>query len=181
MLVARSAPECHLYLDLNPCQCGEVEFEPRHWLEQSGEDLLARYQGFCPGCGTQRDFSFVLDPELPPPPPAYGGDQPSKIIDPGQFLLVSEQLARTVPADPGGLSSETREESREVLGAAIAALEEVLKFVPPGAPEVPEEAFTAPDGWMVYQQEPGRFQRVRLEAVLGAYRESLAELEAADH
>ncbi|MGH3716385.1 MAG: hypothetical protein ACRDT4_23430 [Micromonosporaceae bacterium] len=179
MLLARSAPECHLYMDLHPCRCGEADFSPDHWLEQDGADLVARYQGSCRGCGTARDFSFVLDPELPPPPPAYGGGQPSQLIDPGQFLWVSEQFAQSVPADPAELSDpEQREESAEALETAIAALEEVLKFIPAGAEAVPEEAFTAPEGWMVYQQEPGRFRRDRLEAVLGAYRENLATYTA---
>ncbi len=177
MLVARSAPECHLYLDLNPCRCGEAEFEPRHWLEQEGDDLVARYEGRCPGCGTSRSFSFVLDPELPPAPPAYGGETPSRIIDPGQFLLVSEQLARHVPADPSELPESEREAAYELLAVAVAALEEVLKFIPPEAESVPEEAFTAPEGWMLYRDEPGRFRRGRLEAVAASYREGLAAFD----
>jgi hypothetical protein len=161
-------------MDLNPCRCGEVEFEPQHWLEQVGDQLVANYQGTCPGCGTDRMFRFELDSEPPPPAPAYGGDKPSQLIDPGQFLWVAEQLAGSVPADPGELdSTEDQEEAVEALETAVAALEEVLKFVPAGADAVPEEAFTAPEGWMVYQQEPGRFRRDRLRAVLAAYREML--------
>ncbi|MGH3737660.1 MAG: hypothetical protein ACRDT6_18920 [Micromonosporaceae bacterium] len=175
MLFARSAPECHLYMDLHPCRCGEAEFSPSHWLEQDGEDLLARYEGDCGGCGTSRDFSFVLDPELPPPPPAYGGDRPSQLIDPGEFLWVSERLASTTPDDPAELpDAGEREAAAELLETAIAALDEVLKFIPSDADAVPEEAFTAPEGWMVYQKEPGRFRRERLEAVREAYRRSLA-------
>ena len=175
MLVARSSAECHLYMDLHPCRCGNLDFEPEHWLEQNGEHLVARYQGICPGCGAKRSFEFVLDPQMPPPPPAYGGDRPSQIIDPGQFLHVSQQLAGAVPADPADLGpDEDPEEARELLRMAIAALEEVLKFIPEGADRVPEEAFTAPEGWMIYHREPGRFRRGRLEAVLEAYRHTLA-------
>jgi hypothetical protein len=162
-------------MDLNPCRCGEVEFEPQHWLEQVSDQLVANYQGACPGCGTERSFRFELDPEPPPPPPAYGGDKPSELIDPGQFLWVAEELAGTVPADPRELTdAEEREDAVEALETSVAALEEVLKFVPPGADAVPEEAFTAPEGWMVYQEEPGRFRRDRLRAVLVTYRDMLA-------
>lgn len=162
-------------MDLNPCRCGEIEFEPKHWLEQSGDALVARYEGVCPGCGVQRSFEFALESELPPAPPAYGGDRPSQIIDPGQFLHVAQRLASAVPADPADLDDEEDpEDARDLLAMAVAALEEVLKFVPDGADRVPEEAFTAPEGWMIYHREPGRFRRERLESVLGAYRESLA-------
>ncbi|MGH3658954.1 MAG: hypothetical protein ACRDUA_20050, partial [Micromonosporaceae bacterium] len=94
---------------------------------------------------------------------------------PGQYLWVAEQFASSVPADPAELSeAEDRDEATEALEVAIAALDEVLKFIPAGGDAVPEEAFTAPEGWMIYQQEPGRFRRDRLNAVLRAYRESLA-------
>ncbi len=162
-------------MDLNPCRCGEAEFEPRHWLEQDGDALVAVYEGDCPSCDQQRRFAFHLDPEMPPAPPAYGGTKPSRLIDPGQFLWVAEQFAKAVPADPIELREpEAREEAEEALEVAVSALEEVLKFVPSGQDSVPEEAFTAPEGWMIYHQDPGRFRRDRLEAVLASYRESLA-------
>lgn len=121
-------------MDLHPCRCGNLDFEPAHWLELNGEHLVARYEGTCPGCGTKRSFEFVLDPEIPPLPPAFGGDRPSQIIDPGQFLYVSQQLASAVPADPAELGpDEDLWEAKELLRTAIAALEEVLKFSRPGA------------------------------------------------
>lgn len=162
-------------MDLNPCRCGELEFEPRHWLEQHGEHLVTTYEGECPGCGATRRFEFQLASDMPPAPPTFGGEQASQLIDPGQFLWVAEQFASSVPADPAELTpSESREEAQEALETAVAAVEEVLKFIPDGADSVPEETFTAPEGWMLYHQEPGRFQRYRLEAILEAYREGLA-------
>ncbi len=162
-------------MDLNPCRCGEIEFAPRHWLEQQGERLIAVYEGECPGCQAVRRFEFQLVSDMPPAPPAFGGDAPSQLIDPGQFLWVAEQFASSVPADPGDLApGESREDAQDAMATAVAAVEEVLKFIPQGADAVPEEAFTAPEGWMVYHQEPGRFRRSRLEAVLQAYREGLA-------
>jgi hypothetical protein len=162
-------------MDLNPCRCGEIELDPQHWLEQVGDDLVANYQGNCPDCGAERTFRFVLDPQPPPPPPGYGGGTPSRLIDPGQFLWVAEQLAATVPADPADLDpGEDREDALEAIETAVAAIEEVLKFIPPGADSVPEDVFTAPEGWMLYDQEPGRFRRERLRTLRDSYRRTLA-------
>lgn len=167
-------------MDLHPCRCGELDFEPDHTVEQRADHLITRYEGRCPGCGVSRTFEFVLDPELPPAPPAYGGDRPSSIIDPGQFLHVGRQLASAMPADPEELrTGEDFEDARELLAMAIAAVAEVLKFVPAGADRVPEEAFTAPDGWMIYHQDPGQFTRNRLQATLHAYQQVLETYDRA--
>lgn len=161
-------------MDLHPCRCGELDFEPRHSEQQRGDTVVATYEGECPNCGAARRFEFVVD-AVPPPWPAYGGDEPSQIIDPGQFLWVAEQFAKSVPADPADLNAdEDLDEAVEAMAVAVAAVEEVLKFIPDGADAVPESAFTAPEGWMVYQQEPGRFRRDRLETRLAAYRRGLA-------
>lgn len=50
--------------------------------------------------------------------------------------------------------------------------EEVLKFLPPGADHVPGEALFSATGKALYQAEPGRFRKARLEAVLRAYRDA---------
>lgn len=109
---------------------------------------------------------------LPPPPPAFGGQQPSTIICPGEFLLVAAEAASSAPADPTGLSDRQRGTTRDALARAVAAVEEVLKFIPEGADAVPETAVTSSAGTALYSQDPGRFSRARLEAVLAAYRES---------
>ena len=63
MLVARSAPECRLYIDLNPCSCGEVAFDVRHALRTGPDgDLVAVYEGACGRCGLPRRFTFALAP-----------------------------------------------------------------------------------------------------------------------
>lgn len=167
-------------MDLHPCRCGELDFEPDHTVEQRGEHLVARYEGRCPGCGVERTFEFTLDPEMPVAPPGIGGDRPSQIIDPGQFLHVARQLASAMPADPTELrGDEEFEDARELLAMATAALAEVLKFIPEGADRVPEEAFTAPEGWMIYHEDPGQFTRGRLQSTLRAYQEVSAAYDRA--
>lgn len=179
MLRSRSSDECHLYMDLNPCQCGEIDFEPQHWVEQSGHQLVACFVGTCRGCGTARSFHFALEQEMPPPPPAFGGDSPSRIIDPGQFLWVAEELAAWASADPADRADESEDGVVEAITTAVAAVEEALKFIPAGADAVPEEAFNAPESWLRYQRDPSRFHRDRLLDVLEEYRVAHARCIAA--
>jgi hypothetical protein len=171
MLVARSAPECRLYLDLHPCSCGEAGFAMRHVVRVGGDGALeAVYEGGCPRCGLPRRFVFALDPATPPPPPAYGGPTPSRIICPGQFALVAEQAARSAPLDPAPPDTAG---GRATLAQALAAQQEVVKFIPAGGSAIPAEAFASPEGRALYQREPGRFDRERLMAVIDAYRQAL--------
>jgi hypothetical protein len=175
MLVARSAPECRLYIDLSPCSCGETAFDVRHAL-RTGPDgvLVAVYEGACPRCGLPRRFEFALDPATPPVPPAYGGPRPSQIICPGQFALVADRAAASAELVPAGMAPAARSRGRDALARALAAQQEVIKFIPAGADEVPAAAFTSPEGRALYAREPGRFRRYRLEAVARAYRDALA-------
>jgi hypothetical protein len=175
VLVARSSPECHLYIALHPCDCGERTGIVDHRLESRDDNLVAVYEGTCPGCGAHRRFDFVLDPELPPSG-KFGGARPSSIIDAGEFLAVADDAARSVPATTAALDPAARQRARTSLGRAIAALEEVMKLIPPGADRVPPEALFTPAGRGVYDREPGRFRLARLTAVLGVYRDLLAKL-----
>jgi len=141
-------------MELHPCACGETVAPDRHRLLSGESGLVARYDGACPRCGALRRFDFTLTDEIVPLE-AFGGAQPSTIIDAGQFLAYADAAAqRDEPA---------------WLARAIAALDEVLKLIPPGADRVPPESITSPDGRAFYEREPGRFRRSRLEAVRGAY------------
>lgn len=130
MLTARSAEECHLYMELHPCDCGEPVFQwSRCRREQRDDRPFSVYEGHCGACGEARCFEFAVTDE-PPPPPAYGGPEPSQIIGPDEFLAVAQALAAIVPADPQRLGSEEREQAMEVIELASAAIDEVLKFAP---------------------------------------------------
>lgn len=155
MLVARSSPECHLYIELHPCACGEAVFAAKHRTVSRDGQLVAVYEGPCRRCGAQRSFEFVLAEEIPPRPPAFGGDAPSTILDAGEFLHAADRFAKLAPPD---------------LARAIACLDEVLKLIPPGHDRVPEESIVSAVGRAVYTAEPGRFRRPRLVAVRDTYR-----------
>ena len=174
-MISRSSPECHLYIELHPCSCGERRLETKHKLVSREDGLVAAYEGTCPGCATLRTFDFVLDPEIPPGD-KFGGSRPSQLIDAGQYLAVADDAARRVPGNAAKLDDAKRGEARWWMNRAVNALEEVLKFIPPDADAVPASAlFTAP-GKETYLAEPGRFRMSRLEAVLGAYRDALRAL-----
>ena len=116
-----------------------------------------------PTCGTARRFEFALDDEIVPFD-VFGGARPSSILDAGQFLAIADAHSKVMPA------------TAHHLDRAIAALAEVIKLIPEGADRVPAESVTSPQGRAIYEREPGRFRRARLEAVLGVYRSLRAKL-----
>lgn len=172
---SRTSAEAHLYMDLRPCACGEARFDRQSAvvaLEDGG--LAARYSGSCPTCGRARRFTFRLPAEPTLPPSGgfhYGADEPSQLLDPGEWLWVADAYARSVPA--GSATTDAGQQAQATLLRAVAALDEVLKFVPPGADTVPASAFTSGRGRHLRRRDPGRFRRGRLAAVRDAYAEML--------
>jgi hypothetical protein len=176
-LRSRTNAEAHLYMDLHPCSCGETRFPRQSAVVALDDgDLASRYTGACVGCGQEREFLFRLPPATSSAGVGfrYGGDEPSQLLDPGEWLLVSDAYAGQVPADPGG--GEAGQRARAALTRAVAALDEVGKFIPPDGAVVPATAFTTDRGRQLHQREPGRFRRDRLTAVRDAYAGMLARL-----
>lgn len=163
-LYARTNAEAHLYMELSPCACGETEFGgPSSVVDDAGV-LCSRYAGTCAGCGAAREFVFELPAAFRPIGDTieFGGSDPSRLLDPGEWMAVAVERARRQPG------------SRADLQFARAALEEVIKFLPAGAERVPDEAFTSERGRAIRDAEPGRFRRVRLAATLQAWSDILA-------
>ncbi|WP_225729886.1 MULTISPECIES: hypothetical protein [unclassified Nocardia] len=177
--LARTNAEAHLFLELQPCpDCGETRCRFRGSVVYSGDVLASRYTGTCPRCGAERAYRFRLPDEILPPPDdavRFGGDDPSQLIDPGVWLWYSDISARQAPADRSGLDDDAAHSARHALATALAAVEEVLKFVPPSADRVPEQAFTSLDGRALYEREPGRFSTARLIALRDHYAGQLAD------
>ena len=174
-LRARSAIECHLYIELHPCSCGGSLEPGRHRLESRDGGLVAVYRTSCRRCETVRHCEFVMDQEIAPLG-KFGGSKPSQIIDPGEFLAVADAAARDVPVDLNALDDAARARARLLISRAAAAIEEVLKFIRPGQEDIPLEAFTSSRGAALYHKEPGRFRRSRLQAVLREYQSTAAKL-----
>jgi hypothetical protein len=168
---ARTPDEAHVYMDLHSCQrCASVETPWQGALADRDGTMIRRYFGACGTCGLDREFLFAL-PEHPVLPPTgsvvyFGGPEPSRLLDPGEWMAVADLCARAASLPQG---SAPTDESRYDLAVAIAAVEEVLKFIPAGADEVPESAFTSVNGHGAYTREPGRFRRRRLLIVRDSY------------
>jgi hypothetical protein len=115
----------------------------------------------------------VLDPNMPPP--ALGGPEPSQIIDPAEFLAVGDHAWRLAVV-PANATPDDIADAHDAAVDAVAAVEEILKFIPPDATVVPETAFRTPEGMARLAANPMRFSRRTLEAVLVDRRQVLAEV-----
>jgi hypothetical protein len=166
MKAARSSLECRLFIELNVCACGQTPGELAHRLVSRDDRLVALYEGNCARCGRSLEYAFPLADEIVAAD-KFGGREPSQLIDAGQFLRESDRAARRV-------ADSLAPESLYWLGRAIACLEEVLKWIPEGEERLPASAFFTEDGLRGSREEPGRFRRPRLVAVLAAYQEQLA-------
>ncbi|GAB2948806.1 hypothetical protein GCM10027280_41810 [Micromonospora polyrhachis] len=178
MLRARSPEECHLYMGLHPCTCGAERFAwQRHYLIPGAEQTSV-YEGECPGCGEAREFRFAV-PDTLAPPFTFGGDEPSQVLDPYQFLTRYHLTTRVVPSDPAVLPESQRARYYAELRTGIAALREVLKFIPADAAAMPADAFTSEAGRAAFEADPEQFARERLEGLLDSHQETLAAYQAA--
>jgi hypothetical protein len=182
ILPIRSIAEEHLYMDFHPCVCGEADWSNlKQGLNLLGPTMASVFAGPCRRCGTPREFLFqVLEPSAQPRAGSFGGPEPSAILDPGQFLTASDLWAKAVPGSAAGLDKTARRKAGASLGMAIAALEEVLKFIPPGAQEIPPQSFRSAESERMRSEMPGQFRRIRLEARLQAYRQALQQFDVAN-
>jgi hypothetical protein len=173
MLSARSTQEALLYVELQPCGCGGSEYLPRIDTEQVGDHRMLRVSGRCSQCGRDRVYEFTVPAEQVAAP-AFGNEQPSMLVDPGQFLWASDQAAARVPLDLTGLSDHAG--AAGALRYAVATLEEVAKFIPAGTGEVPPAAFTSELGKALHRAEPHRFTVAELADRIASYRDGLDDL-----
>ena len=171
--VARTRDEAHLYLELHPCpNCGSIDTPWEHGLADVEGEFAISYAGICPGCDVERQYLFGVPARETKVVgwPTFGGPEPSELLDPGQWMDVADRAATEVPTDPVGAG--------KVLAVAVAAVDEVIKFVPAGQDAVPEEEFWTPEGQAVRDADPGRFRLDRLLVVRDTYRELGAQTGA---
>lgn len=168
MPLARTQREADLYMALKPCPvCGLTGFTaPVTMTLLDGEPHL-RYAGHCARCGTERLFVFRMPAELVPElgVMVFGGPEPSELLDPGAWMRVFE------------LAEDAELMGPEDYEYAAAVLDEIVKFIPPGADEVPGSQFRSDDTRAIHAKEPGRFRRDRLIAVADVYRRLATEAE----
>ncbi|MFJ2817141.1 hypothetical protein [Streptomyces sp. NPDC087294] len=177
MLIARSTQEAHLYMDLHPCVCGAPMAEWQHRLDDRAGVLVSVYEGVCPQCGRTRLFEFLVSGDRPSAQSAFGGPDASRIIDPGEFLWASDRVSTASGLQLLHLPLAEQSEVRPATAYAIAALEEVAKFLPEGADEIPADRFTSELGRDVYTKDPTRFTREDIGAALELKRRILAGID----
>ena len=178
--VARSVVEEHLCLLLQACaRCGATGLQaPEGTPLVVDGTLVRRYQAQCPECGTGREFTFGMSDrpvvDADDEHPRFGDDQPSELIDPGEWLWFADRMAAGVPADPAGLGPAERRDAAVDLRTAAEAVGEALKFGSDELGAVPYEACRSERGRSEYAADPGQFSLVRLRLARDTYRE-LAE------
>src|SRR5436190_53730 len=129
--LARTGDEAQLFLDLRPCErCGSQDMRWESALVFIGGRAARNYFATCPACGPDRKFTvWAADPRSRPARPAagvvFGGAEPSELLDAGEWLWVADLTASRVPVN------DSRAAWRQ-LAIATAAMEEILKFIPPG-------------------------------------------------
>ncbi|MEU0491084.1 hypothetical protein ABZ249_17805 [Nocardiopsis sp. NPDC006139] len=163
MLEARSIAEAHLYLEIQVCRTCNLRWDGvRHALRTLEDRPVAVYSLSCSSCGARDQLEFLM-PREPLPPGPLGGNEPSEIMDPGEFHAASDvyfALARDAveQANPGDY-----EKVATLLRRSVYALAEVPKFIPPSEDRVPPELIVSEIGRASYERNPDRFVRDRIE------------------
>jgi len=180
--LARTEDEVYLYISLQPCEvCGQTGPEVRGVSSGAADgEPIRGYETACSQCGTTRTFWFRF-PEAPAGSAAgpwrFGGAEPSELLDPGQWLMLADAVLAEAPETATGLSDPQRREARDRVELAVAAFEEVLKFIRGGEDRVSPFAFWSQPGHELQLTAAWRFEREWLESDLRRSREILAALQ----
>lgn len=175
---ARTFNEAILFIRLRPCGCGEMEAEWQDVALSVNGQPVRYFTGACANCGRPREFTIAMPADADRRDDVvYGdGDEPSQVIDPGEWLGVSDlygQRAAEVLTDehfggPGDVNVVYF-----ALSARVSALDEILKFMPANADAMPEWLCRSITGRAVFEANPNRFSRDALLAERAALRANL--------
>lgn len=178
--VARTPLEAQLFIQRHPCQCGErrgyeLSDGAKLSIRRTNSGLAECYNWNCPGCQRPRAFRFALpERDLPITPDIqFGGTDPSQLLDAGEWFSIATEYAEPVERANRGRNLDL--DSRRWLNVAAAALDEVLKFIPPGADAPEPQAFFTEEGRRIHRSEPASFQRSALEIRRDHYRQMVRD------
>lgn len=133
---ARTLEEIRLWIDMHPCRCGEHRFRGE-LRALPGVPSGQVYRGDCPGCGELREVLFTGPlSQLLTRPIRYGDDTPSQFLDPGEWLWLADMYLANAEDDR---AAGARDKMTVSVERAAAALDEVEKFLPARAREIPPE------------------------------------------
>jgi len=153
---ARSDAEALAFLATTPCpRCRSTSSPWLHaFVTGQGRKPAPRKRGqYTCRCETCRLIRVTYVPlaEKDAGPGLFGGPERSALLDAGQWLAYVDARAQ-----PGADGPPTR----NALRTAAAAIEEVLKFIPPGQDCVSRDDLCA--GLAYFDQQPERFRRAEL-------------------
>ena len=160
-LPAHSLAEAHLYLKVTPCgECSKGPWEVAG--EPAGDGDRRTLAARCHHCGAAQEFTFQCDraraaPGLEdlPVEPINPTDQPSRIIDLGQWISLFYHLLESADRTPDKI------EARRLGFEAAQCLDEALKFY--GDDELPARScFFADASRQAFAEHPEKFARQRL-------------------
>jgi hypothetical protein len=173
VLPVRSHNEALVYILLRPCRaCGADERDLTDELTVAEGDVLAEHTSFCLRCQHIDRYTFRLpgvDPQDGESGVAFGGPEPSTIIDAGQWLAFADRTANSRPVEPDGLSLDDRADAALALRAAAEAVREVIKFIPADEDRVSYSSLWTAEGRAEFDKDPWRMSRQRMTAVADAY------------
>jgi len=180
VLGARSHNEAVVYVLLRDCRaCGASNRDLTDESARRDGATVVEYTAFCRECTTIEAYAFRLpesDPQTGATDVVFGGDEPSTIIDAGEWLAFADRTAGGGPVEPAGLTPEERADAALALQSAAAAVREVVKFIRPGDDRVSVAALWTGRGRAEYDRDPWRMSRSRMAAVETAYREAAERL-----
>lgn len=159
-LRARSQAEAEIYMWLHPCSCGDRSAPQYASCKTLPASMLVTYKGECLTCGWFHNIVFELPPfGVKPKGGDYGGSEPSRIIDPGEWLFVSDWALDCLLNQPELVIRAPLYTPLRAIGLVVRALAEVLKFLPEDGDRVPEHAFFSESGRAYWQRSRERFER----------------------
>jgi len=184
---ARTYNEAILFIRLRPCGCGETEARWQDLPAAVGGQPVRYFTGNCENCQRPRGFTIAMPEDAKQTPDAvFGtGDEPSHVIDPGEWLGIADLYGEraTEVLSGGDLDTDELNVVYYALSARVAALDEILRFLG-DADSVPEWMFRSIPGRAVYEASPERFSRGYLFGQQAALRANLqtflADLAAGD-
>ena len=106
----------------------------------------------------------------------FGDDEPSQLIDPGQWLKLADVVTRGLPPLDELAAHRGLGELRDRVTLAVAAVGEALKFVKAGEDRVPGYEFWTDSGRQMFDDARWRFDKESLEFELDRYERTLAAL-----
>ena len=179
-LQAHTINEAHYYLMVTAClQCGKGP-----WVieatDESPADGTKTLRAKCKNCQVSREFKFAVQHAVPASGPEAEminpGDEPSSIIDLGQWLSLFYLLVESAAKQP------SRPEARRLGYRAALCLAEAMKFYSDNELP-PEEAFSSPETARIFREHPENFARQKLRdmraklPMLGAMARRIAQDE----